>query len=783
MSNDLNNVIPPQNVQDGINYLIEQHSLNAEKVRNHENETLDSVPEGVKKLLRDLATQSQIKYADVVSAFKSILAELSKNGIDTEEYMYQAYEQLLRITTQQPITAQELEFEKSSEESNEEIQENRKIKIKLDVQGLPKFNYINLWLNRLNSPYLYKEAVFQNAIATIASVTLKQTQEITYDIFGSPFPSPLYNNVFLLGLMPPGSSKTTIMRECQKTVANVLGGAHTFTACAPTPETLQKSLCEEQIDIRPDPKTNEMKTTHITHPPSELGIPHCWKSTWDEEYGGFFAKLNKNYMAGSEQMLCSLFSCVFPPKQNTGDKPGVTTEFRCGDVFLTINAFTTPNAMNHLDSADLDSGFLMRFLYTYVDYPIPLPPKSDVSDSDDGDLDIFANINSRENQAVVLGMKEKAMYNATEIIRALFDPRKYNGVKVDIIFHEESLKIAKNWELNMRETYSDNPFMQLVRGRHFENLYKIAALITIGNLPYQIVKSQHSIKNNSLQLGDEIEIAERFEDTKDDLFEMFANFKTSLLHDVAIEKIVVPPDMMKYACKLFDTIYLPSAIRSMELLRGENVDKDMEKLYESIENTSQNIAKAELLEKKVDIARAYETHWFEEFGSEKPEEVEHARRCTLAFMKDLLHTLDLLPDDADIKFITQTQIYNTTRRGEHKMKPLIATLIRYRVIIPMYIRVNGSPRASMCFLHVKTNRTQFKLPEKNYVGYTGTGIYHSGVILKKIKPIERSTVETLIQRDNTPLIPPEKMEFVNSITEDVFATDKSFSQTPEQLDI
>lgn len=89
-----------------------------------------------------------------------------------------------------------------------------------------------------------------------------------------------------------------------------------------------------------------------------------------DEAGGFLRELDKNYMQGFKDVLCSLYdNRGFHRKIRTSQRKSSQTDFDIKNPFINIYFATTPDVFKtYSNFLDVSSGWLVRFLYYTPEY-------------------------------------------------------------------------------------------------------------------------------------------------------------------------------------------------------------------------------------------------------------------------------------------------------------------------------------------------------------------------------------------------------------------------------
>ena len=89
-----------------------------------------------------------------------------------------------------------------------------------------------------------------------------------------------------------------------------------------------------------------------------------------DEAGGFLRELDKTYMSGFKDVLCSLYDNKdYHRKIRTSQRKNSQTDFNIRDPFVNVLFATTPDVFkNYTNYLDVTSGWLVRFLYINPDH-------------------------------------------------------------------------------------------------------------------------------------------------------------------------------------------------------------------------------------------------------------------------------------------------------------------------------------------------------------------------------------------------------------------------------
>lgn len=206
----------------------------------------------------------------------------------------------------------------------------------LDLSGIPIDNFIMKHINygiRLTDAY--PEYHFGNALFLLSLASDRKIQvRFAHDtIFSNTW-------FFLIG------DSTIARKTASITIGHEKIGIPVFGFDRYLPQsTSPEALIEE---LSNDPKTSLVR----------------------DEAGGFLRELDKNYMAGFKDVLCSIYDNKdYHRKIRTSQRKGSQTDFNIQNPFVNILFATTPDIFkNYTNYLDVTSGWLVRFLYITPDH-------------------------------------------------------------------------------------------------------------------------------------------------------------------------------------------------------------------------------------------------------------------------------------------------------------------------------------------------------------------------------------------------------------------------------
>ena len=177
--------------------------------------------------------------------------------------------------------------------------------------------------------------------------------------------------------------------------------------------------------------------------------PRCYYLK--DEAGSLLASLCKDYMAETRDFLAEIFECDDYYRKLKKSECQIT------NPYITQYLMTTPdNLKEYTTPLDLTSGWLLRYLWMYPNYPKDWKP---FAEKDASDFDRFAKITGEYNQ----------------VIDKLATPRRLSMTSESMLFFQA-------WHQDIEETAmkeADN-ITKALAGRLMTYAIKMAALFTIG---------------------------------------------------------------------------------------------------------------------------------------------------------------------------------------------------------------------------------------------------------------------------------------------------------------
>lgn len=730
-------------------------------IKEEKDAFINGIPADVRTRLEKAAEQSEMKITQLTSAlYKGYIA--AQNIEDENERYHQALEIVLaQLGSDQIYKPHTLDLD-ADPISADDI-ENEQMKInEFDGSGLPKFNFVNLFMDCLNLENIDPAMNYQNAMCTLNAINLGRVQAYTQNIYGTPFPKPLKTNTFSLIVATSGEGKSISHDMARSLVSSVMG--QSVFAEKSAPETLEKSLARKRIATHvertktKDEDTGEEIVTEmiveLEQKMPESKLPRWWKVFWHSEFGGTLANMSKSYMSGMKEDWCEYYSGSDHIKGTAGDKRGDHMRYIIENPFFGVNGTTTDEGATNLTTADVGSGLIPRFEDVLVTRRAPLPELTEVlDDSENNAAAIMERIDAqKKDKEKSAEMKNAAMKNAAQIINILLGFDETFGIDDDyeydrdgIIyaeFDQEALHLIQNHEITLRKHFANDSTTTLLRSRAMENLYKDCILLAIGNLPYYVMKLK--IFDGKVRLCEDIEDI----DSLDNLWKQLYDFKLETLANIRLNKLIITAQIVRFAMKMHDRIYFPSKIAIVNRIMATSTENknDMMKTIEVCEH-SPRITKAELVEEYIRMVNLFER--FVQWKNLNPDTRPKLSKDLKAFIETDCYTnyieklskepkdalkilktkLEIMKQCADDIFVTTTSKHDIIRKthlSEDKLHPVIRTLMGINCIAPF-----AKTKRTTLFAYFPFAKN-VTLPPENYANYTYNGTYPCVVEFKKI---------------------------------------------------
>ena len=194
-------------------------------------------------------------------------------------------------------------------------------------------------------------------------------------------------------------------------------------------------------------------------------FPRC--SWLVDESSIFLKQMSKKYMADTEELLSRLYDCKGLSRK-LRSKKSERSEFVIKDPYLTVLMATTPEMFaNHVDMLNVTSGWLVRFLFFYPQYPLQFRPST------------------KFNPFEVKARKEVEL-RISDIRSFIFDRQ------ISFVFNESAVEYFNAWEekhMNKVSEESSDIVMTSFGTRMVIYAAKLAILFTIGESKFVTIKS------------------------------------------------------------------------------------------------------------------------------------------------------------------------------------------------------------------------------------------------------------------------------------------------------
>jgi hypothetical protein len=461
---------------------------------------------------------------------------------------------------------------------------------RIDVRGLPKYNFISLFMEYIGDQRSYHEYNYINGKSMIVAAALGRVTARTQGIQGSVFPRPLKINDMNLIIGYSGTGKSISHDESRSMLENFMGKDIFIPKAAP--ETVAKELADFKIITRPEqPKTkgrrskkgededsedSEPEETTTKQKEIEIEIelpaakyPRCWRTFWRGEFGSFLAEMNKTYMAGITEDFCDYYSGNIETKIIKGDSKLSNVKFMFrDDLFFALNGSMTPISLTYLTIEMIKKGLVRFTFYDGSDLPLKeIPQDADIQAIAKKQGDIFTRTEEYKNS---LGIK-KDDYQKRCLIKCgvILDTLLKNQL-VDVDFSEEAAELILNREKAMLRQFGNDRYILMLISRDLEKIYKECIAVELGNIPYYLIANQEKLEDR------EIRISDTFEDLENTntFYDKISNFDLSKIdHEHRIRKLIVTPETAKFVLKMFDRIYFPSMLSIVEKIKDQDTNK------------------------------------------------------------------------------------------------------------------------------------------------------------------------------------------------------------------
>jgi len=170
-----------------------------------------------------------------------------------------------------------------------------------------------------------------------------------------------------------------------------------------------------------------------------------------DEAGSLLSSLCKDYMAETRDFLAEIYECDDYYRKLKKSECQITAPY------ITLYLMTTPdNLKEYTTPLDLTSGWLLRYLWMYPNYP---KEWKSFAEKDSGDFDAYTTIYGQYNL----------------LVEKLANPRRLSMTS-------ESMQFFQDWQKDIEETARENAdnITKALAGRLMTHAVKMAALFTIG---------------------------------------------------------------------------------------------------------------------------------------------------------------------------------------------------------------------------------------------------------------------------------------------------------------
>jgi hypothetical protein len=395
----------------------------------------------------------------------------------------------------------------------------------ISFDGLPEYNVAFQYIKYIAGiSDTYQEYSFQSAMAMLSAVARRK---LYFRIHGNSH----YTNMWFLNLGQSGySRKSASMTKGQLILKEAVGDIFL------PPDTTPEGLIAEMSDIirtRRTTRNGEITAVEEQNKGKEIRRAEC--ALWVDEAGQFYSQLNKPHMAMMKEMLCKFYDCPSEYPKRLSNK-----EFLIKDIYFNMNLSTTPIRFSEsVSKEDVSSGFLARHNIVNPQYDKERMP---ITQDSEQDIQI-----------------EKGF---VKIFKGLHSMMPVQPIR--ITFSETCMKVLDVWAAE-RENYFRkirNEMMGSFFARFQVGVLKLAILIELGNIPSYICAAQPNKNDNEIIIKvDEIirknALSYIHTSNESSLYNISILLINNNIYNIySISDMGVSLDSLKYAIKLYDTLYL-----------------------------------------------------------------------------------------------------------------------------------------------------------------------------------------------------------------------------------
>jgi hypothetical protein len=655
---------------------------------------------------------------------------------------------------------------------------------RIDIRGLPNYNFINLFMEYIGDKRSYHEYNYINAKSMLVATTLGRVYARTPGIQGEPYPKPLRANDMNVIIGNSGTGKSVSHDEAKDIQETIMGKDIFIPRCAP--ETLAKELSDIKVITqleRPKGNKGEDRDSESEDPEDktskkhkEISIeielpavryPRCWRVFWLGEFGSFLADTNKSYMEGIIEDFCDYYSGNIETKTIKGDTKLSNIKFMFrDDLFFAVNGSMTPMSLMYITIEMIKKGLMRITFYDGSDLPQKdIPPDADIEaiQNKTGNL-----LEKTEQHKKTKGTK-KDDYRKRCIIKcgAILDSLlKDQILEVDI--SEEAEALILNREKAMLRQFGNDRYILMLISRDLEKIFKECIAVELGNVPYYLISNKDRLADK------EITITETLKDLEntDGFYAALNEFDISKIdNEHRIRKLTVTPETARFVLKMFDRIYFPSMVSIVDKIREQDrkVNKTTLEKVIRVFNDAPNLSK--------DIVIQMYRESFDRFEKQQRAQIKQLEKGNLIDKEKQIQSLEEYIQEEkentqnNIEYFTKLDerfnITSLTSRQLQKKLQKEDTGDLDKACLSM-VKANSliefKQGKSITYVYLPTNSDEFKLPENNYVNYEGTDSYSTGLVIERVLTPNVVTGESLVS-DLTEAELNESIEKVQKVLE------------------
>ncbi|EHQ35632.1 hypothetical protein Metlim_1531 [Methanoplanus limicola DSM 2279] len=307
-------------------------------------------------------------------------------------------------------------------------------KLKLDLSDIPADNLIMQYAQHMaKRSDSYSEYQYAGALFTIS--TLMRGNAVVRFRHGD-----IHSNLWIMNLgLSTVSRKTTAVKKINSLLSAVLQNSGTLIDLE-APHRCENSFSPEAFI--------ESMAEHSTQ---YLILDEC---------GQLLADMQKAYMANMRDIFCNIYDrSDYTRKLRSKKNKDEKTDFKIEKPYFTILSATVPDTLcRHSSTLDLQSGWLLRFMFTLPEYQkdyLAFEPADHTLD--------------REYQDIISGFNK---------VRKIFETHNF-----EFVLSQDALRHYQNWQRRIEIALSEegDEIKLSAFGRLADNVIKIAMCLAVGD--------------------------------------------------------------------------------------------------------------------------------------------------------------------------------------------------------------------------------------------------------------------------------------------------------------